>query len=194
MNNTTNNNNGDIEVYLKHKVISAEWELFHPLFGDLKPCMGLGEYMIRHMESRVIDYNVRRDIEKFNSIDRYYVRKFIKSNAFININYSNMPLSQSIIDTVWRVYNYDPWNRQFPYWLENCESDYYKRLSKYETRVRYGYWVFYHDKVIGCNKNDQNNYTVSIFNKLPRNVIPGCILSSTSVEGVTVACLDIIEA
>jgi len=83
----------------------------------------------------------------------YYVRKFIKSNAFIGV----MTVLSIIygVKYPWNIYNYnyDPWGRQFPLFVNGVISNYYDK-----------------------------------------NVVPQIILTTTSLDGVTVPCLDLIEA
>ena len=56
-------------------------------------------------------------------------------------------------------------------------------------RIRYGYWVFYKDKVVSSKSGDYRDvYKASIIN----NGIPLMILTTTSIEGVSVACLDVV--
>ena len=105
----------------------------------------------------------------------------MKRNAFMRYP-GNQFMTDRVKEAIWKAYNIDPWNRQFPYFVEDTTSDYY---NSSDNKIRYGYWVVYRDKVV----SSKSKYMVSIIN----NIVPLMILTTTSIEGVTVACLDIVE-
>lgn len=177
----------NIEVFTKYPVINNDWVL-HKNPDDIKiPELwgrSLGSDMMAHCldVGNVIDV-VKNEITKFNDVYEYYMRRgYMKRNAFMRYP-GNQFMTDRVKEAIWKAYNIDPWNRQFPYFVEDTTSDYY---NSSDNKIRYGYWVVYRDKVV----SSKSNYMVSIIN----NIVPLMILTTTSIEGVTVACLDIVEA
>lgn len=181
-------NNNDDDVYLKYPAKCSEWELYHPYKPSLKAfwkySLKLNETMMRH-----IDYNasemVKREINKFD-IDKYYVRNMFRGGFFMKYPVKSV----SMIDTIWKAYNFDPWDRVFPYFMEDSESDYYKNCN---NKSRYAYCVIYNDSIITSSyykdSYKQQGYTESLIN----NKVPRMIITTTSLEGVTIACLDVVK-
>jgi len=102
---------------------------------------------------------------------------FMNFSASFNLNKNH---------NVWARYNVDPWNRQFPYFVDDLASDYY---NSSDNKIRYGHWVFYKDRVVSSKRGDYRDvYKAGIIN----NSIPLMILTTTSIEGVSVACLDVV--
>jgi len=99
-------------------------------------------------------------------------------------------VDDDVYDDVWRMYNRDPWNRRFPKFVDGSVEDMYIN-SSYENRVSYGFWVYYRDRVITSNSDirDDTNYGVRYISE-----VPVLILHTTTIEGVTVACLDVVNA
>jgi hypothetical protein len=122
---------------------------------------------------------VKSEIVKLNDVSDFYVRKIMRGELFMNFS-ASFNLNKN--HNVWARYNVDPWNRQFPYFVEDTTSDYY---NSSDNKIRYGYWVIYRDRVV----SSKSMYMVSIIN----NSIPLMILTTTSIEGVSVACLDVVE-
>lgn len=177
----------NIEVFTKYPVINNDWEL-HKNPDDIKiPELwgrSLGSDMMAHCldVGNVIDA-VKSEVVKFNDVYEYYMRRgYMKRNAFMRYP-GNQFMTDRVKEAIWKAYNIDPWNRQFPYFVEDTTSDYY---NSSDNKIRYGYWVVYRDKVVSSS----SNYMVSIIN----NIVPLMILTTTSIEGVSVACLDIVEA
>lgn len=182
----------DDDVYLRYRPISGEWELRHPdistKFDKVGGNLYVFDYLVDTMAMHCVNINnnVNNEINKFRNMrNPYYVRKFIKSLTFI-INSAQMKnVSANVKRTMYSVYNYDPWNRQFPNFLCNT-SNYYDNC---DNKSRYRYWVFYNNHVV-----DNSAFGGSNVSSLYNNVVPQMILTTTSLEGVTVACLDLIEA
>lgn len=175
-------------VFTKYPVINNDWKL-HKNPDDIKiPELwgrSLGSDMMAHCldVGNVIDV-VKSEIIKFNDVYEYYMRRgYMKRNAFISYPI-NQFMTDRVKEAIWKAYNIDPWNRQFPYFVEDTTSDYY---NSSDNKIRYGYWVVYRDKVVSSS----SNYMVSIINN---NESPLMVLTTTSLDGVTVACLDMVEA
>jgi len=153
----------NIEVFSKYPVTNNEWLLY---------------------SSFEVDINLRQKWGvKFNDVYDYYVRNIMRGGLFMNFS-ASFNLNKN--HNVWSRYNVDPWNRQFPYFVDDLTSDYY---NSSDNKIRYGYWVFYKDKVVSSKSGDYRDvYKASIIN----NGIPLMILTTTSIEGVSVACLDVV--
>jgi len=163
------------DVYLRYRLISGECELRHPgLFTSVDMYGGhdtMVDTMLVHCVGVSID--VATDINKFRGVDSYYVRRSISCPVFFNLHSVG-----GIKNDILMAYNVDPWGRQFPFFVNGITSDYYDNCG--EKKRRYGYWVFYHNRVID---------TVLLLN----NVVSQMILTVTSLDGVSVGCLDLIE-
>lgn len=176
----------NIEVYTKYPVINNDWVL-HKNPDDIKiPELwgrSLGSDMMAHcLDVGDVTNEVKSEVVKFNGVYDYYVRRgYMKRNAFMRYP-GNQFMTDRVKCAIWKAYNIDPWNRQFPYFVEYTISDYY---NSSDNKIRYGYWVVYRDKVV----SSKSKYMVSIIN----NNVPLMILTTTSIEGVSVACLDIVE-
>ena len=177
----------NIEVFTKYPVINNDW-VFYSSFGkdvNLNRLWGrsLGtEMMSVCLNANDVTEDVKSEIVKFGGVYDYYMRRgYMKRNAFMRYP-GNQFITDRVKYAIWKAYNIDPWNRQFPYFVEDTISDYY---NSSDNKIRYGYWVVYRDKVV----SSRSKYMVSIIN----NIVPLMILTTTSIEGVTVACLDIVE-
>jgi len=156
----------DDDVYLRYRPTNSEWVLRHPgLFTSSNTYGGhdsMVDAMYNHMFFWNVSVDVATDINQFKGIGSYYVRRSIRSNVF---------------SAILMAYNVDPWGRQFPFFVNGITSDYYDSC---ENKRRYGYWVFYHNRVLDNGL-------------LLNNVVPQMILTTTSLDGVSVGCLDLIE-
>ena len=178
----------NIDVYSKYPVINSDWRLSECVDDAdmVKEVWGnsLGAEMMNVCLSvDDVAEQVKSEIVKFSNVYTFYIRnKFIKRNTFMRYP-SNVFMTDSVKDVIWKAYNVDPWNRQFPYFVDDLASDYYNNS---DNKIRYGYWVVYRDKVVSSSNRV---FKDSIIN----NIVPMMILTTTSIEGVTVACLDIVE-
>jgi len=177
----------NIDVYSKYPVINNDWRLSECVDDAdmVKEVWGnsLGAEMMNVcLNANDVTDQVKSEIVKFSDVYTFYIRnKFIKRNAFMRYP-GNQFMTDRVKEAIWKAYNIDPWNRQFPYFVEDTISDYY---NSSDNKIRYGYWVVYRDKVV----SSKSKYMTSIIN----NIVPLMILTTTSIEGVSVACLDIVE-
>jgi len=178
-------------VFSKYPVINSDWEL-HKNTDDvgIKELWGvsLGREMMAHcLDIDAVSNVVKSEIIKFNNIYEYYVRHMMVGRAFISYD-GNGNMTSKTRDNIFKSYNIDPWNRQFPYFIDNVVSDYFKGLDGSSgVKIRYGYWAFYKDRIItGTTRTFKLDH-------LLYNVPPLMILTTTSLDGVTVACLDFVD-
>ena len=187
----------NVEVYSKYPVTNDEWLLYSSLDVkdvNLKRLWGssLGCEMMSVclddggsvcLDDGGVSNEVKSEILKFNDVYDFYMRKIMKGQLFMNFS-GSFNLNKN--HNVWARYNVDPWNRQFPYFVDDLVSDYY---NSSDNKIRYGYWAFYRDRVVSSKSGDYRDvYKASIIN----NGIPLMILTTTSIEGVSVACLDVV--
>jgi hypothetical protein len=150
----------NIEVFSKYPVTNNEWLLYSSFEVDINlrrkwgSSLGTEMMSVCRSDGGVSDV-VKSEIVKLNDVSDFYVRKIMRGELFMNFS---VPFSLNKNHNVWARYNVDPWNRQFPYFVDDLTSDYY------------------------------NVYKASIIN----NDIPLMILTTTSIEGVSVACLDVV--
>lgn len=178
----------NIEVFSKYPVTNNEWLLYSSFEVDINlrrkwgSSLGTEMMSVCWSDGGVSDV-VKSDIVKLNDVSDFYVRKIMRGQLFMNFS-ASFNLNKN--HNVWDRYNVDPWNRQFPYFVDDLTSDYY---NSSDNKIRYGYWVFYKDKVVSSKRGDYRDvYKASIIN----NGIPLMILTTTSIEGVSVACLDVV--
>ena len=177
----------NIEVFTKYQVINNDWVL-HKNPDDIKRPELWGRSLGSEMMSVCLDDGgvsdvVKSEILKFNDVYDFYMRKIMRGQLFMNFS-GSFNLNKN--HNVWDRYNVDPWNRQFPYFVDDLVSDYY---NSSDNKIRYGYWVVYRDRVVSSKSGDYRDvYKASIIN----NGIPLMILTTTSIEGVSVACLDVV--
>ena len=178
-------------VFDKYPVINTDWEL-HKCLNDVKVNVSLGsEMMACCLDVTGVINEVMNEILKFNNIYEYYVRNLMVGRAFISYPI-NGNMTNKTRDDIFKSYNIDPWNRQFPYFIDNVASSYYNSLDGSSgVKIRYGYWVFYKDRII--TGTDRALKLDLISNYLLNNVPPLMILTTTSLDGITVACLDMVE-
>ena len=187
----------NVEVFSKYPATNNEWLLYCSLDVkdvNLKRLWGdsLGTQMMRVclddggsvcLDDGGVSNEVKSEILKFNDVYDFYMRKIMKGQLFMNFS-ASFNLNKN--HNVWARYNVDPWNRQFPYFVDDLVSDYY---NSSDNKIRYGYWSFYKDRVVSSKSGDYRDvYKASIIN----NGIPLMILTTTSIEGVSVACLDVV--
>ena len=185
------------DVYSKYLVINDDWVLYRSLKRDVSLkrlwSNSLGtEMMSVCLNADDVTNVVKSEIIKFNDVYDYYMRRgYMKRNAFISYP-SNGNMTDKARDDIFKSYNIDPWNRQFPYFIDNVASSYYNNLDGSSgVKIRYGYWVFYKDRII--TGTDRALKLDLISNYLLNNVPPLMILTTTSLDGITVACLDMVE-
>jgi len=178
----------NIDVYSKYTVTNNEWLLYSSFEVDINLRRKWGSSLGTEMmgvcwsDGGVSDV-VKSEIVKLNDVSDFYVRKIMRGELFMNFS-ASFNLNKN--HNVWDRYNVDPWNRQFPYFVDDLTSDYY---NSSDNKIRYGYWVFYKDRVVSSKRGDYRDvYKASIIN----NGIPLMILTTTSIEGVSVACLDVV--
>ena len=178
-------------VFSKYPVINRDWKL-HKGVDDsgVKQLWGtsLGSDMMSHcLDVGGVSNEVKSEVIKFDKVYEYYVRHLMVGRAFINYPI-NANMTSKVRDDIFKSYNIDPWNRQFPYFIDNVDSNYYKSLDGSSgVKIRYGYWAFYRDRIITGTAGTFKLYY------LLDNVSPLMILTTTSLDGVTVGCLDMVE-
>ena len=178
----------NIEVFSKYPVTNNEWLLYSSFEVDINLRRKWGSSLGTEMMSVCwsdggVSDEVKSEIVKLNDVSDFYMRKIMRGQLFLNFS-ASFNLNKN--HNVWDRYNVDPWNRQFPYFVDDLTSDYY---NSSDNKIRYGYWVFYKDKVVSSKSGDYRDvYKASIIN----NGIPLMILTTTSIEGVSVACLDVV--
>ena len=179
------------DVFSKYPVVNGDWEL-HKNPDDIKiPELwgtSLGSDMMSHcLDVGGVSNEVKSEVIKFDKVYEYYVRHLMVGRAFINYPI-NANMTSKVRDDIFKSYNIDPWNRQFPYFIDNVDSNYYKSLDGSSgVKIRYGYWAFYRDRIITGTAGTFKLYY------LLDNVSPLMILTTTSLDGVTVGCLDMVE-
>jgi len=178
----------NIEVFSKYPVTNNEWLLYSSFEVDINlrrkwgSSLGTEMMSVCWSDGGVSDV-VKSEIVKLNDVSDFYVRKIMRGELFMNFS-ASFNLNKN--HNVWDRYNVDPWNRQFPYFVDDLTN--YNNSS--DNKIRYAYWVFYKDKVVSSKRGDYRDvYKASIIN----NGIPLMILTTTSIEGVSVACLDVVE-
>jgi len=178
----------NVEVFSKYPVTNNEWLLYSSFENDVSLSRLWGsslgcEMMSVCLRTDGVSDVVKNEVVKFNDVSDFYVRKIMRGQLFMNFS-ASFNLNKN--HNVWDRYNVDPWNRQFPYFVDDLVSDYYNNS---DNKIRYGYWVVYKDKVVSSKSGDYRDvYKASIIN----NGIPLMILTTTSIEGVSVACLDVV--
>ena len=187
----------NVEVFSKYPATNNEWLLYCSLdVKDVNLKRLWGSSLGCEMMSVCLDDGgsvclgdggvsdeVKSEILKFNDVYDFYMRKIMRGQLFMNFS-GSFNLNKN--HNVWDRYNVDPWNRQFPYFVDDLVSDYY---NSSDNKIRYGYWAFYRDRVVSSKSGDYRDvYKASVIN----NGIPLMILTTTSIEGVSVACLDVV--
>ena len=185
----------DNDVFNKYPVVNGDWVL-HKNRDDvgIKELWGtsLGSNMMAYcLDVGGVSNEVKSEVIKFDKVYEYYVRRVYRGSDFIvysGIVSNGINGSSGRRDVIFRGYNVDPWGREFPYFIDNVDSNYYKSLDGSSgVKIRYGYWVFYRDRIITGTSGTFKLYY------LLDNVAPLMVLTTTSIEGVTIACLDMVE-
>jgi len=177
-------------VFTKYPVINTDWELYKCPEGDTRKLWGvsLGSEMMAHcLDVSGVSDVIKSEITKFNNIYAYYVRHLMVGMAFISYP-SNGNMTNKTRDNIFKSYNIDAWNRQFPYFIDHVASNYFKSA---DNKIRYGYWAFYKHKIVNGTEHEFKLDRVNSY--LLYNEPPLMILTTTSLDGVTVACLDFVE-
>lgn len=170
------------DVYKRYNIVNSEWILASEydidsvslglLLGDLYYNNGGSKYTIDR--SRILS-----ELRRYDNIKNYYYRNVITRKIFDNsskVNVSNIG-----------VYNRDPWNRLFPLYVTGDTSSYYLDMMVSGNVSRYGFSIFYDHSIIHSG-NGVNNYIM-----LNNLIAPRAILHYTSLDGITIGCLDIIN-
>ena len=128
------------------------------LLGQLWGISLGNEMMSTCMGALGVSDDVKSEVIKFDKIYNFYMRDgVIRKDSFISYPIVDF-VTGDIKDIIWMKYNIDPWNRQFPLFFNNINSDYYNNSS---NKIRYGYWLFYKDCVISSSSNRTNGVSVS---------------------------------
>jgi len=174
-------------VFDKYPVINTDWDL-HKCLDNVKVNVSLGsEMMANCLDVAGVSDVIKSEITKFNNIYQYYVRHLMVGMAFISYPI-NGNMTSKVRDDIFKSYNIDPWNRQFPYFIDHVASNYFKSA---DNKIRYGYWAFYRHKIVNGTEHEFKLDRVNSY--LLYNEPPLMILTTTSLDGVTVACLDFVE-
>ena len=179
------------DVFSKYPVVNGDWELRRSMSDvGIRELWGtsLGsEMMARCLDVGDVTNVVKSEVIKFNNVYEYYVRRVYRGGDFIvypGIVSNGINGSRGRRDVIFRGYNVDPWGREFPCYMEGVYNDYYRGS---DNRIRYGYWVVYRDRFVSSNYNNFDD------GRLLNNVAPLMVLTTTSIEGVTVGCLDMVD-
>ena len=186
-----------IEVFNKYVVTNRNWSRKGKgSFGESVTLLDnnttLGQYMHyslvdlekRYMSGEEVYKSVYDDIKSFNSVERYYVREMMPKALFRL--FSGISVEDNVFNDAWAPYNRDPWNRRFINFVNGTVQDDYHKLNSSES---YGYWVYYKDRIMRSDYKDDTNHRYNI-----RYIsdVPLLILHTTTIEGVVVACLDVV--
>ena len=162
----------------------------------------LGQRMIDYMQrnkSVVVDGNVINGLTQFNEI--YVGYCYVRENVIKGSLFRYYTGAKNGGDRyTWNEYNVDPWNRQFPYFIDRVTSDYYNTVVKSEIKLgnmsntRYGYYIIYKNKILcstspfdDLNDNELYNIGGMIYQT------PSLVLTTTSINKKMVMCLDVID-
>jgi hypothetical protein len=181
-----------IDVTDRYPVTGLHWKL--NVVGQGGNEFGLGEYMQcvmvmrpdKEIDVTKVDVSVIEHALKVKGVNRYYVRNSMSRLLFKL--FGGFGVDDAVYDDAWGMYNRDPWNRRFPKFVDGSVEDMYIN-SSYEKRVSYGFWVYYRDRVINGDISSDITYSVRYISEVPL-----LILHTTTIEGVTVACLDVVNA
>ena len=184
-----------VDVHTKYSVTSTNWRLEGKNVWRFKgngldsESVSLGVYMqyalvksgVDKVDSIVIDNALH-----FKGVEKYYVRDSMSRGLFRL--FTGMHVEDSVFNDAWGMYNRDPWDRRFPNFVNGTVQDGYDKLEVHD-KFKYGYWVYYKDRIMSSDysKNDMRH------NIRYRDEVPLLILHTTTIEGVVVACLDVIQ-
>lgn len=186
-----------IEVFNKYVVTNRNWSRKgRGSFGEnvtlLDNSTTLGQYMHyslvdlekRYMSGEEVYKSVYDDIKSFNSVERYYVREMIPKALFRL--FSGISVEDNVFNDAWKMYNRDPWDRRFPNFVNGTVQEGYNKMD-YSDKLKYGYWVYYKNRVVSSDYADDVKHNIRYINEAPL-----LILHTTTIEGVAVACLDVV--
>ena len=176
-----------VDVYSKYPVTGMNWRFKGN--GLDSESVSLGVYMqyalvkggVDKVDSIVIDNALY-----FSVVEKYYVRDSMSRGLFRL--FTGMHVEDSVFNDAWGMYNRDPWDRRFPNFVNGTVQYGYEKLEVHD-KFKYGYWVYYKDRIMSSDysKNDMRH------NIRYRDEVPLLILHTTTIEGVVVACLDVIQ-
>ena len=177
-----------VDVYSKYPVTGMNWRLEGKGIWHSES-VGLGVYMqyalvkggVDKVDSIVIDNALY-----FSVVEKYYVRDSMSRGLFRL--FTGMHVEDSVFNDAWGMYNRDCWDRRFPNFVNGTVQDGYDKLEVHD-KFKYGFWVYYKDRIMSSDysKNDMRH------NIRYRDEVPLLILHTTTIEGVVVACLDVIQ-
>ena len=184
-----------VDAYTKYSVTGMNWRLEGKNVWRFKgngldsESVGLGVYMQYALVKGggdKVDSIVIDNALCFNGVDKYYVRDSMSAGLFRL--FTGMHVEDSVFNDAWGMYNRDPWDRRFPNFVNGTVQDGYEKLEVHD-KFKYGYWVYYKDRVVSSDysKNDIRHNIRYI------DEVPLLILHTTTIEGVVVACLDVIQ-
>ena len=183
-----------VDVYSKYPVTGMNWRLEGKNVWRFKgngldsESVGLGVYMQYALVKGGGDKVDRIVIDNalcFNGVEKYYVRDSMSRGLFRL--FTGMHVEDSVFNDAWGMYNRDPWDRRFPNFVNGTVQDGYEKLEVHD-KFKYGFWVYYKDRIMSSDysKNDIRH------NIRYRDEVPLLILHTTTIEGVVVACLDVV--
>lgn len=160
-----------------------------------------GQRIIQYMkrDNRNVSDSIINGVKQFDEIDGVYC--YVRENVIKGSLFRYYTGAKNGGDRyTWDEYNVDPWNRQFPYFIDRVTSDYYNTVVKSEinlgnmSKSRYGYYIFYNNKMLCSTSpfddlNDNELYNTSgVIHQ-----IPSLVLTTTSINKKMVMCLDVID-
>ena len=184
-----------VDAYSKYPVTGMNWRLEGKNVWRFKgngldsESVSLGVYMQYALVKGGGDKVDRIVIDNalcFSVVEKYYVRDSMSRGLFRL--FTGMHVEDSVFNDAWGMYNRDPWDRRFPNFVNGTVQDGYEKLEVHD-KFKYGYWVYYKDRIMSSDysKNDMRH------NIRYRDEVPLLILHTTTIEGVVVACLDVIQ-
>lgn len=181
-----------VDVYSKYTVtgMRMNWRLEGKGNGLDSESVSLGVYMQYALAKDIYGRDVAQVVIDnalyFNGVEKYYVRDSMSRGLFRL--FTGMHVEDSVFNDAWQMYNRDPWDRRFPNFVNGTVQDGYEKLEVHD-KFKYGYWVYYKDRIMSSDysKNDMRH------NIRYRDEVPLLILHTTTIEGVVVACLDVIQ-
>ena len=184
-----------VDAYTKYPVTGMNWRLEGKNVWRLEgngldsESVSLGVYMQYALVKGggdKVDSIVIDNALYFNGVEKYYVRDSMSRGLFRL--FTGMHVEDSVFNDAWGMYNRDPWDRRFPNFVNGTVQYGYEKLEVHD-KFKYGYWVYYKDRIMSSDysKNDMRH------NIRYRDEVPLLILHTTTIEGVVVACLDVIQ-
>lgn len=186
----------EVDVYSKYAVTGMNWRLEGKNVWRFKgngldsESVSLGVYMqyalAKDIYGRDVAQVVIDNALHFKGVEKYYVRDSMSRGLFRL--FTGMHVEDSVFNDAWGMYNRDPWDRRFPNFVNGTVQDGYDKLEVHD-KFKYGFWVYYKDRIMSSDysKNDMRH------NIRYRDEVPLLILHTTTIEGVVVACLDVIQ-